>query len=56
MLLVDRILEIEPGKRIVGIKNVSINEPYFQGHYPNHPVMPGGATDRSDGAGGLGSS
>ena len=41
MLLVDRILEIEPGKRIVGIKNVSINEPFFQGHYPNHPVMPG---------------
>jgi UDP-3-O-[3-hydroxymyristoyl] N-acetylglucosamine deacetylase / 3-hydroxyacyl-[acyl-carrier-protein] dehydratase len=41
MLLVDRILEIEPGKRIVGIKNVSINEPYFQGHYPDHPVMPG---------------
>ena len=41
MLLVDRVLEIEPGKRIVGIKNVSINEPFFQGHYPNHPVMPG---------------
>ena len=41
MLLVDRIIEIEPGKRIVGIKNVTINEPYFQGHYPNHPIMPG---------------
>ncbi|MSR35536.1 MAG: UDP-3-O-[3-hydroxymyristoyl] N-acetylglucosamine deacetylase [Gemmatimonadetes bacterium] len=41
MLLVDRILEIEPGKRIVGIKNVSINEPFFQGHYPGHPIMPG---------------
>jgi UDP-3-O-[3-hydroxymyristoyl] N-acetylglucosamine deacetylase/3-hydroxyacyl-[acyl-carrier-protein] dehydratase len=41
MLLVDRILEIEPGKRIVGLKNVSINEPFFQGHYPDHPVMPG---------------
>ncbi len=41
MLLVDRILEIEEGKRIVGIKNVSINEPFFQGHFPGHPIMPG---------------
>jgi UDP-3-O-[3-hydroxymyristoyl] N-acetylglucosamine deacetylase/3-hydroxyacyl-[acyl-carrier-protein] dehydratase len=41
MLLVDRIIEFEPGKRIVGIKNVTINEPFFQGHYPGHPVMPG---------------
>lgn len=41
MLLVDKIIEIEKGKRIVGIKNVSINEPFFQGHYPGHPVMPG---------------
>ncbi|HEX7120462.1 MAG TPA: bifunctional UDP-3-O-[3-hydroxymyristoyl] N-acetylglucosamine deacetylase/3-hydroxyacyl-ACP dehydratase [Longimicrobiales bacterium] len=41
MLLVDRILEFESGKRIVGIKNVTINEPFFQGHYPGHPVMPG---------------
>jgi UDP-3-O-[3-hydroxymyristoyl] N-acetylglucosamine deacetylase/3-hydroxyacyl-[acyl-carrier-protein] dehydratase len=41
MLLVDRIVEIEPGKRIVGIKNVTINEPFFQGHFPDHPVMPG---------------
>lgn len=41
MLLVDRIIEYEPEKRIVGIKNVTINEPFFQGHYPGHPVMPG---------------
>jgi UDP-3-O-[3-hydroxymyristoyl] N-acetylglucosamine deacetylase/3-hydroxyacyl-[acyl-carrier-protein] dehydratase len=41
MLLVDRIIEFEPGKRIVGIKNVTINEPFFQGHYPGHPIMPG---------------
>jgi len=41
MLLVDRIVEFEPGKRIVGIKNVTINEPFFQGHYPGHPIMPG---------------
>jgi len=41
LLLVDRILEIELGKRIVGLKNVSINEPYFQGHFPGFPLMPG---------------
>jgi UDP-3-O-[3-hydroxymyristoyl] N-acetylglucosamine deacetylase/3-hydroxyacyl-[acyl-carrier-protein] dehydratase len=41
MLLVDRIVAFESGRRIVGIKNVTINEPFFQGHYPDHPVMPG---------------
>jgi UDP-3-O-[3-hydroxymyristoyl] N-acetylglucosamine deacetylase/3-hydroxyacyl-[acyl-carrier-protein] dehydratase len=40
-LLVDRILELEPGKRVVGVKNVTINEPFFQGHFPGHPIMPG---------------
>jgi 3-hydroxyacyl-[acyl-carrier-protein] dehydratase len=40
-LLVDRILEIEPEKRIVGIKNVTYNEPFFPGHFPGRPIMPG---------------
>lgn len=40
-LMVDGILELEPRKRIVGIKNVTINEPYFQGHFPGKPIMPG---------------
>src|SRR3974377_2111961 len=40
-LLVDRIVEMELGKRVVGIKNVTINEPFFPGHFPGHPIMPG---------------
>jgi 3-hydroxyacyl-[acyl-carrier-protein] dehydratase len=40
-LLVDRILELEPNKRVVGLKNVSMNEPFFQGHFPGTPIMPG---------------
>jgi beta-hydroxyacyl-ACP dehydratase FabZ len=40
-LLIDRILEFEADKRVVGLKNVTINEPFFQGHFPGHPIMPG---------------
>lgn len=40
-LLVDRILEFEPAKKIVGIKNVTFNEPFFPGHFPSKPIMPG---------------
>ena len=40
-LMVDRIIELEPGTRAVGLKNVSINEPFFQGHFPGYPIMPG---------------
>ena len=40
-LLVDRILELDAGKKIVGLKNVTMNEPFFQGHFPDTPIMPG---------------
>jgi len=41
MLLVDRVLDFEPRQRITALKNVSINEPFFSGHFPHHPIMPG---------------
>ena len=40
-LFVDRVVEVEVGKRIVAIKNVTVNEPFFTGHFPGHPIMPG---------------
>lgn len=40
-LLVDRVVELVPGERIVALKNVTMNEPFFPGHFPHHPVMPG---------------
>lgn len=40
-LLVDKVVEMEEGKKVVGIKNVTINEPFFEGHFPDYPVMPG---------------
>ena len=40
-LLVDRVLELDPGRRIVALKNVTCNEPFFQGHWPGRPIMPG---------------
>ena len=41
MLMIDRIIDLVPNQRATGIKNVSINEPYFQGHWPGQPIMPG---------------
>jgi 3-hydroxyacyl-[acyl-carrier-protein] dehydratase len=40
-LLVDRVIDLEPGKKAVGLKNVTINEPFFEGHFPDFPIMPG---------------
>lgn len=40
-LLVDKVLEVEPGKKVVAVKNVTANEPFFQGHFPGNPIMPG---------------
>ena len=40
-LLVDRVIDVVPGERITALKNVTVNEPFFPGHYPHHPVMPG---------------
>ncbi len=48
--LVDRIIEYVPGKKAVGIKNVTFNEPHFQGHFPGRPLMPGVSDGRSHGA------
>src|SRR5437763_15942981 len=46
-LLIDRVLEVDPDKRIVALKNVTINEPFFNGHFPSTPVMPGVLTSES---------
>ena len=40
-LLIDRVLDLDPDKSVTAIKNVTINEPFFQGHFPGHPIMPG---------------
>ena len=40
-LLIDKVVDIQPGERAIGIKNVTVNEPFFQGHFPGHPIMPG---------------
>ena len=53
-LLIDRVVAFEKDKRIVALKNVTVNEPFFQGHFPHHPVMPGVLDHRGDGAGGGG--
>lgn len=41
MLLIDKIIDLQEGQRAVGIKNITVNEPFFQGHFPDNPVMPG---------------
>lgn len=41
ILLVDKVVELEPGKKVIAIKNVTFNEPHFMGHFPDHPIMPG---------------
>lgn len=40
-LMIDKVIELEPGKKAVAIKNVTVNEPFFRGHFPNEPIMPG---------------
>ena len=41
LLMIDRVIEVDPGKNLTAIKNVSVNEPFFEGHFPHHPVFPG---------------